>query len=84
MAIKGEYDVALVFSRDSHLLPAIETVFDLKVAHVEVATWDGTSQLRYKMPYGKRLWCNKLSEDDFEAVRDRPAAPAQHRAGVLP
>lgn len=71
MAIKDEYEVGIVFSRDTDLLPAIETVFELKVAHVEVATWVGTSQLRYKLPYGKRLWCHKLDGDDFEAVRDR-------------
>lgn len=70
MAIKREYEVAILFSRDTDLLPAVEAVAELRAAHVEVATWAGTSQLRCRLPDGKLLWCHKLSEADFQAVRD--------------
>jgi hypothetical protein len=70
MAIKKEYEVAILFSRDTDLLPAVETIAELRAAHVEVATWEGTSQLRCRLPGGKLLWCHKLSEADFQSVRD--------------
>lgn len=70
MAIGKEYEVGIIFSRDTDLLPAIETVFEFKAAHVEVATWEGNTRLRLKLPTGKQLWCHTLDEDDFHAVLD--------------
>ena len=68
MAIAGEFDVGVLFSRDTDLLPALEAIRELGGAHVETAAWAGTSQLR--LEDGKPLWCHKLSQDDWVATRD--------------
>jgi uncharacterized LabA/DUF88 family protein len=48
MALEKRFEVGIVFSRDTDLLPAIELAFDLPASHLEVATWEGTSRLRLK------------------------------------
>jgi uncharacterized LabA/DUF88 family protein len=65
LAFEQKYEVGILFSRDTDLLPAIEMVRDLKLAHVEVAGWDGASRLR--LP---GLWYHELDEADFRAVRN--------------
>ena len=65
LAYEKKYDVGILFSRDSDLKPPLEMVRDLKLAHVEVASWDGASVLR--LP---GIYLHKLSRDDFAAVRD--------------
>ena len=67
MAIRKEFEVGIVFSRDTDLLPAIEFAFDQPDCHLEVGTWEGTSELRLKY---RKMFCHKLSQDDFHAVRD--------------
>src|SRR5262245_46705275 len=68
LAIERVYDVGILASRDSDLLPAIETVVDLKLARVEVATWVKQSWLRLA---GRNLpWCHHLDGDDYRAVLD--------------
>jgi uncharacterized LabA/DUF88 family protein len=67
MAIRNEFEVGIVFSRDTDLLPAIEFAFDTPGAHLEVATWEGASRLRLKY---RQLYCHMLNEQDFIAVRD--------------
>jgi len=62
-------DVAIVFSSDKDILPAIETVVDLRAAHVEVAAWSEAPRLRFEGE--QRPWCHYLSESDFLRVRDR-------------
>lgn len=69
MAIAGEFEVGILFSRDTDLKPALEAIRELKGPHVEVATWEGSSRLR--LDAGKPLWCHKLDEQDFRAVIDR-------------
>ena len=59
MAIKQEYEVGIVFSRDDDLTPALE-----------VGTWEGASRLR--LPF-RELYCHMLDEDDFRAVIDTRA-----------
>ncbi|HEY2764837.1 MAG TPA: NYN domain-containing protein [Pseudonocardiaceae bacterium] len=73
LAIQGEYDAAIIVSHDSDLLPAVEAIQALKVAHIEVATWSGLRQPIRKP--GSRSgnwvpWCHWLTEKDFDAVRD--------------
>lgn len=68
MAIAGEFEVGILFSRDTDLVPALEAIRELKGPHVEVATWAGSSRLRLE---GKALYCHQLDEQDFKAVRDR-------------
>lgn len=68
MSIRGELDVAIVNSSDKDLLPAIETVVDLKAAHVEVAAWAASPRLRFEGE--QRPWCHYLGAEDFARVRD--------------
>jgi uncharacterized LabA/DUF88 family protein len=69
MAIAGEFEVGILFSRDTDLTPALEAIRELKGPHVEAATWEGASRLRLES--GKKLFCHKLDEQDFRAVIDR-------------
>lgn len=69
MAIADEMDVAVLFSSDNDLLPALEAVRDHTNCHVEVAAWAKSNRLRFdgtQMPY-----CHYLDEAAFESVRDR-------------
>jgi uncharacterized LabA/DUF88 family protein len=66
-AMNQEYEVGILFSRDTDLLPALELVVDMTDVHTEVATWEGTSRLR--LPY-RRVYCHLLTTDDFLAARD--------------
>lgn len=65
LAYEKKFDVAIVVSRDTDLLPPIEMLRDFDLAHVEVAGWDGSSRIR-----SAGLWYHELDEDDFMAVRD--------------
>jgi len=67
LACESAYDVGVLFSRDTDLVPALETVRDLG-AHVEVASWKGTSRLRF--PDSQLPWCHYLDADDYAACRD--------------
>ena len=68
LAIEGAYDVGILFSRDTDLLPALETVHELRLAHVEVASWQHTSRLEFARTL--RPWCHHLGEADFKSVID--------------
>jgi NYN domain len=70
LACEGAFDVGVLFSRDTDLLPALEAVRDLSTGgvHVEVATWRGLSRLRY--PDSQLPWCHYLDGSDYEACRD--------------
>jgi uncharacterized LabA/DUF88 family protein len=63
-----EYDVCVLFSADSDLLPALEHARSLG-KRVEVAAW------RPQLGYASRLalpgiWCHYLGRDDYEMVAD--------------
>jgi uncharacterized LabA/DUF88 family protein len=62
LALERAYDVGIIASRDSDLLPAIETVIDLRLARVEVASWANTSRLR--LPDRNLPWCHHLGPVD--------------------
>ncbi|MCR6688103.1 NYN domain-containing protein [Cellulomonas sp.] len=68
MAYEKAFEVVIVVSRDTDLIPPIEMLRDLKLAHVEIAGWDGSSRIR--VSGGRRLWYHELDEEDFVAVRD--------------
>jgi uncharacterized LabA/DUF88 family protein len=68
LAFEREYDVGVLVSRDTDLMPALETVFHLKLARVEVAAWKGVSRLRF--PDSGLPWCHHLSREDYLAVLD--------------
>jgi uncharacterized LabA/DUF88 family protein len=69
----AEYDVAVVFSGDTDLLPALEMAFHYTAPMTEIACWTGAKplwfpdQLRVKryLPY-----CHFLNAADFQACRD--------------
>jgi hypothetical protein len=72
MAMRNEYDVGVLFSADTDLLPALEAVIAIKsAAACEIAAWKPTGF------HANRLWvkgqgvhCHLLDETDFKHVRD--------------
>lgn len=68
MAMQKEFEVGILFSRDTDLLPAIEAIRDFDGPHMEIAGWEPTSQLRLESE--RPLWCHKLTQDDWVASRD--------------
>jgi hypothetical protein len=68
LAHTGAYDVGVLFSADTDLLPALETVYELQLAHVEIATWAGANRLRFGT--SQLPWCHFLSQQDYRAVED--------------
>jgi len=72
MALRDEYDVGVLMSHDTDLVPALEAVVDLAPAvGVEVAAWapDARRINRLRVP-GRRIWCHHLSTGDYAAVAD--------------
>ena len=68
LGMEKAYDAAIVMSGDKDLLPALETVYDLKLGHVELAAWTGCYRLRFA---GTQLpWCHWVSEAEFRTVED--------------
>lgn len=68
LAIKGTYDVGVVFSCDTDLMPALETVQAISAARVEVAAWDRTPRLRF--PDSNLPWCHYLGDAHYQLSRD--------------
>lgn len=68
-AVAKDFDAGVVVSRDSDLLPAIELAREADGAHIEAATWEGSTRLR--VDGGKKLFCHMLTFDEFELVRDK-------------
>ena len=69
LAFQEAYDVGIMVSRDTDLLPALETVMDLHLAHVEVAAWHNTTRLAF--PGTQLPWCHRLTRDDYDSIRDQ-------------
>lgn len=65
------YDVAIVCTGDTDLIPAIEDVLGAGTgARVEVAGWKSEHyRQRLSLP-GRNLWCHWLSYADYRAVED--------------
>jgi hypothetical protein len=76
MAMRDEYDVGILFSADTDLLPAIEAVLELKgPGSVELAAWlpgDGrpARRLRARDKKGGEAWCHLLGRREYTAVSD--------------
>ena len=67
LAYQGVFDVGIVASHDTDLIPALDAVAGLRPARVESAAWRGRDRLYMSaMP----CWCHVLEEPDFRAVRD--------------
>ena len=72
MAVDGAYDLGVIMSTDTDLLPAIEFVRTRFAGHrhVAVAAWRSRrSRRRLSIP-GSNVWCHWLSRDDYDAVAD--------------
>ena len=72
-ALRGEYDVAVVLTSDTDILPAVELAFNETEPHVEIAAWQGAKPLWFPTEISdkRRLpFCHFLDAADFEAVRD--------------
>jgi uncharacterized LabA/DUF88 family protein len=68
-AERDEYDVCVLFSADTDLLPALEQARSAG-KRVEVAAW------KPAQGYARRLslpgmWCHYLNRDDYEQLADR-------------
>lgn len=70
MALNREFDIGVLFSTDTDLLPAIEFVRNHCDSDVQmtVAAWRSpTSNKNLSLP---GLWCHRLSEGDYRSVSD--------------
>jgi uncharacterized LabA/DUF88 family protein len=67
LAYENVYDVGIVFSADTDLLPAIEAVIDHGGPHLEVASWADSTRLRIP---GLKLWCHWLDACDYQTIAD--------------
>lgn len=68
LAMEREYDVAILMSADTDLLPAIETIYQLRLAHIEVAGWRGANRLRFgstQLP-----WCHNINVSEYQSLMD--------------
>jgi uncharacterized LabA/DUF88 family protein len=75
MALRGEYDVGVLFSTDTDLKPALEFVADLTnlngTPRAEVAAWSGRGQHNKRLAIKTRnLYCHWIGESTYQAVAD--------------
>jgi hypothetical protein len=75
-AFSRDYAALVLFSSDTDLLPALETVTRYKLGHVEVACWSGFKPLRF--PASNLPWSHFLNEVD----RARSSSSSSRR--ILP
>lgn len=68
LAMQDQFDAAIVVSDDSDLVPALQTVVDLRLAHVEVASWAGGRRIRF--PGTQIPWCHTMSAATWTTLRD--------------
>lgn len=77
LAMEDKYDVGIIFSSDTDLLPALELVLDMSKPKgltrkprrtVQVATWTRCKRLTLTKP---KIWCHVLDFDTFSAVQDK-------------
>jgi len=68
LAMQKAYDAAVLVSADTDLMPAVETVFDLRLAHIELAAWSGMRRLRF--PRTQLPWCHFIDEATYRTLQD--------------
>jgi len=79
--IGGECDIAIIFSHDSDLLPAVETIRDLRSAgHVETASWTSPT-FKTRIPPVGGVFNHFVDRNAFAQIEDltdysRPARRA--------
>lgn len=71
-AARRNFDVGIVVSTDTDLVPAVQAVSDLHRAwgepRVEVAAWRAVKK-RLRLPTAP-IWCHLLDEQQYQLVRD--------------
>ncbi|MET9826578.1 NYN domain-containing protein [Streptomyces sp. NPDC006349] len=67
-AMTHQVDAVIIASRDTDLTPALEIVRSRRLAHVETASWEGASRIRF--PGEHAPWCHRMDEAAYESVRD--------------
>lgn len=74
MAARSEYDVGIIMSTDTDLVPALEAVIALEGSpfpRCEVAAWSAPNGYSQRLGVrGRRIWCHWLDEEDYRAVAD--------------
>lgn len=72
--IQDVYDVAIVASTDTDLLPGIEALYELDrgmgVTPVEVSAWSSNRMHKRLRVSGRALWCHELTFADYQKVAD--------------
>lgn len=75
MAVRRQFDIGIIFSGDTDLLPALEFVDSDDIpARVEVAAWDPSNGHRKRLRFsnnGGRPYCHWLDKAVFEGLSDR-------------
>lgn len=71
-AVDGAFDVGVVVSTDTDLLPALEFVIARPSLHVsvEVAAWKDHSNAPLSVK-GQHVWCHRLTAEDYHSVKDK-------------
>lgn len=70
-AVNDEYDVAVVVSGDTDLVPAIDATLDLGKRVENAVWWPGNGPGRpLRASGGRRIWCHRLTEKHFDWLRD--------------
>jgi NYN domain len=72
LAVRGTYDVGVLMSTDTDLVPALEAAMEIKTTgvHIEVAAWAAKQANRRLSIDGRLPWCHRLGESDYKSVRD--------------
>jgi len=72
LAVRGAFDVGVLLSTDTDLVPALEAALEIKTVgvHVEVAAWKAKGANRRLSVGGNLPWCHQLYDIDYQSVRD--------------
>lgn len=75
MYVEDKYDIAILASTDTDLVPALEALFELDrgkgYAPVEVAAWVTELQLKRLRVHRRDMWCHELGFADYQKVADQ-------------
>ncbi len=69
MAVEGEYDIGVIASTDTDLLPAVEYVISRSGVTAEVAAWRDGGNKELSIP-DAHLWCHRLTKADYDLIAD--------------
>ena len=72
LAVDDAYDLGVIMSTDTDLLPALEFVRTRFAGqrHVAVAAWRSPHSRRRLSVPGSNIWCHWLNRDDYDSVAD--------------